>query len=52
MGFKCPVCMSDFKNDIEKWREHIEKEHDGIGKDMLNIMINTCEQAELKGGAE
>ncbi len=42
MGFRCPVCMKDFCRDKEKWEEHIKNEHDGIGKDIVNLLEKSC----------
>lgn len=48
MGFKCPVCMEDFGRDKDKWKEHCEKEHKGIGKDIVDstIRITTIKPSE------
>ena len=46
MGFKCPLCLKDFDKDKAAWFAHIEKEHRGLGKDVVNFTIKTCEKDE------
>ena len=45
MGFKCPVCLKDFKKDKKKWKDHIQKEHYGAGEDAVNFVQNLCEDS-------
>lgn len=43
MGFKCPVCKKDFGNQKQKWNEHIEKEHCGVGKKAVEYITKMCD---------
>jgi hypothetical protein len=31
MGFKCPVCLKDFKRDKKEWEKHCAEKHLGSG---------------------
>lgn len=46
MGFKCPICLRDFKKNKQIWKDHIEKEHKGLGKDTLNVYKYICEDTK------
>ena len=58
MGFKCPVCMKDFKIDIKKWKKHLKEEHNGIGIDIFEKILikediaKSIKQKKEKKGSE
>ena len=40
MGFKCPVCKKDFGKDHNEWKNHVEAEHSGVGRDIVALLKN------------
>jgi len=52
MGFKCPVCLKDFLRNRTAWREHIEVEHNGIGKDVEKFIrkVTAVPLESVEGG--
>jgi len=38
MGFKCPLCLKDFKRNKKAWVKHCKEEHKGIGKDIVKAV--------------
>jgi len=40
MGFKCPICLKDFKYDNKAMLEHTKVSHGGIGNDFIKVIEN------------
>ena len=38
MGFKCPVCLKDFKKDKDSWIKHCKESHLGAGEDIIKFV--------------
>jgi len=45
MGYRCPVCTSDFGIDKTAWRNHIDNCHDGYARDIVNAVKDVTEKA-------
>lgn len=46
MGFTCPYCKQDFKQDRQEFLKHIETEHDGIAKNVYDMVVTIAEDKE------
>lgn len=44
MGFKCPVCLEDFKYNKKAWVSHIKNKHKG----QANIIVGALTTAYEK----
>jgi len=38
MGFKCPFCLKDFKQDKKSWELHCKKEHNGLASNVISLV--------------
>lgn len=48
MGFKCPICFKDFGTQKNKWKNHIEKAHNAIAKDIVNLVTKITQTKRNK----
>ena len=48
MGFKCPVCYSDFGTNKSKWENHIKNCNDGLSLDFVKSIIKIAETKSKK----
>jgi len=39
MGFKCPICLQDFKKDKKQFDDHLKTKHAGVGENIKNLII-------------
>lgn len=44
MGFKCPVCFKDFKQNKKEWEKHCKEYHKGCAKDIVNLTTKIAEE--------
>jgi hypothetical protein len=52
MGYKCPLCLQDFKHDKIKWNEHLIKMHKGIGKEIVDLFFLITESKNKEGKSD
>ena len=38
MGFRCPICHKDFGQDNNALIKHSKEAHDGIAKDIIEVV--------------
>lgn len=43
MGFKCPLCNKDFKNNKGEFEKHIKQCNNGAAGYFVNAVRKTCE---------
>ena len=43
MGFKCPICLEDFKKNKSAWEKHIAEKHYGAGLDVAKFIIKEAD---------
>ena len=48
MGFKCPICHSDFGINKSEWKKHLQKCNDGLSLVFVKSIINISENKPNK----
>jgi len=48
MGFKCPICKKDFRNNKNEFVEHIQNFHYGAVAQFLSAIKNTLNKVVPK----
>ena len=43
MGFRCPICKKDFKNNKVEWQKHVDTQHLGAGAVVVKMVREMAE---------
>jgi len=46
MGFRCPICHEDFAQDHDAWKGHVDTEHIGVSKMLVDGVREIAEGRE------